>query len=153
MLVNYINPFVEATFEVMSEILHSPVKRGQLHLKKVGQNMYDLSIIIGVTGGVAGRIIFGMEEATALKLSEKLNEDTFDKLDDLVCSTVSEISNMITGRAVTKLAKENLAFNFSAPTLIIGDKVSIVDTQGIEALVIPIDTGYGMLYINIAFKN
>ncbi|MGL4388312.1 MAG: chemotaxis protein CheX [Brevinema sp.] len=153
MLVNYINPFVEATFEIMSEILHSPVKRGQLHLKKVGENMYDISIIIGVTGNVAGRIIFGMEESTAVKLSEKLNDDTFDSLNELVCSTVSEISNMITGRAVTKLAKENLAFNFSAPTLIIGDKIAVVDTHGVEALVIPIDTGYGMIFINIAFKQ
>ncbi|MGL4562171.1 MAG: chemotaxis protein CheX [Brevinema sp.] len=153
MLVNYINPFVEATFEIMSEILHSPVKRGQLHLKKVGENMYDISIIIGVTGNVAGRIIFGMEEATAVKLSEKLNDDTFDSLNELVCSTVSEIGNMITGRAVTKLASENLAFNFSAPTLIMGDKISVVNTEGVEALVIPIDTGYGMLFINIAFKQ
>lgn len=153
MLVNYINPFVEATFEIMSEILHSPVKRGQLHLKKIGEKMYDVSIIIGVTGSVAGRIIFGMEESTAVKLSEKLNDDTFDSLNEMVCSTVSEISNMITGRAVTKLAKDNLAFNFSAPTLIMGDKIAVFDTEGVEALVIPIDTGYGMLYINIAFKQ
>jgi len=153
MLIDYINPFVEATFEIMSEILNSPVKRGQLQLKKLGEGMKGVAVIIGVTGTVSGRIIFDMTEETALRLSEKLNEETFPSFNDLARSTVSEIGNMVTARAVTKLSKENRSFNFSPPTLIVGANITIFESESVEALIIPIDTGYGMIEINIAFKE
>lgn len=153
MLIDYINPFVEATFEIMSEILNSPVKRGQLQLKKLGEGMKGVAVIIGVTGTVSGRIIFDMSEETALRLSEKLNEESFASFNDLARSTVSEIGNMVTARAVTKLSKEARSFNFSPPTLIVGANITVFESENSEALIIPIDTGYGIIEINIAFKE
>ncbi|MGL4367506.1 MAG: chemotaxis protein CheX [Brevinemataceae bacterium] len=153
MLIDYINPFVEATFEIMSEILNSPIKRGQIQLKNIGEEMKGIAVIIGVTGNVSGRIIFDMNESTALLLSEKLNNEQFSSFNTLARSTISEIANMITGRAVTKLAKDSRSFNFSPPTLLSGANIFIFETGTIEALIIPIDTGYGVLDINIAFKE
>lgn len=153
MLIDYINPFVEATFEVMSEILNTPVKRGQLQLKKLGEGMKGIAVIIGVTGVVSGRIVFDMTEESALRLSEKLNDESFSSFNELARSTISEIGNMVTARAVTKLAKESRSFNFSPPTLIVGSNISIFESEDIEALIIPIDTGYGIIEINIAFKE
>lgn len=153
MLIDYINPFVEATFEVMSEILNSPVRRGQLQLKRLGEGMKGIAVIIGVTGSVSGRIIFDMTEDVALKLSSKLNDESFSTLNELARSTIAEIGNMVTARAVTKLSKESRSFNFSPPTLIVGTGISIFEGEDIEALIIPIDTGYGMIEINIAFKE
>lgn len=153
MLINYINPFVEAAFEIMSEILNTPISRGQLQLKRIGEDMKGLTVIIGVTGVVSGRIVFDMTEETAIKIAEKLNEESFTTTNDMVRSTIAEVGNMVTARAVTKLAKEDRTFNFSPPTLIVGDHITFFESDDIEALIIPIDTGYGIMEINIAFKE
>lgn len=152
-LISYINPFVEATFEIMSEVLNSPVTRGQLQMKKLGNNMKGVTVIIGVTGTISGRIVFDMTEDTALNLAGKLNNESFSSIDDMVRSTIAEIGNMVTARAVTKLSKENLSFNFSPPTLVVGKEMTIFESSEIEALIIPVDTGMGLLEINIAFKE
>ncbi|MGL4677511.1 MAG: chemotaxis protein CheX [Brevinema sp.] len=153
MLIDYINPFVESAFEIMSEILSTPITRGQLQLKKLGEDMKGITVIIGVTGTVSGRIVFDMSEKTALALAGKLNDESFSTMNDLVRGTITEIGNMVTARAVTKLSKEDKSFNFSPPTLIIGNHITIFESDNIEALIIPIDTSFGIMDINIAFKE
>lgn len=153
MLIDYINPFVEAAFEIMSETLNTPITRGQLQLKTLGDDMKGVTVIIGVTGVVSGRIVFDMSEQTALSLAGKLNDETFTSINDLVRGTITEIGNMVTARAVTKLSKENKSFNFSPPTLIIGNHMSIFESDSTEVLIIPIDTSIGIMDISIALKN
>jgi chemotaxis protein CheX len=152
MRIEYINPFVEASFDILNEILGTSVKRGQLYLKKLGESMKGVAVVIGVTGQVTGRIVFDMSEATSLKLAEKLNGEKFDDFNDMARSTIAEIANMITGRAVTKLDKEGLAFDFTPPTIISGTNLNIYESE-MEALIIPLDTGMGIVEINIAFKE
>ena len=114
--------------------------------------MKGLTVIIGVTGAVYGRIVFDMTEQTALALAGKLNEEHFTEVNELVRGTISEIGNMVTARAVTKLSKEGKSFNFSPPTLILGNHMSIFESDNIEALIIPVDTTLGIIDINIALK-
>lgn len=153
MLIEYINPFIESAFEVMSEILNQPITRGQLKVKNLGEDMKGLTVIIGVTGSISGRIVFDMSEETSLALASRLNDEQFTNINELVKSTIAEIGNMVTARAVTKLSKDNKNFNFSPPTLIIGDHMTIFETDNIETLIIPIDTGLGVIDISMAFKN
>lgn len=152
MRIEYINPFVEASFDILNEILKTSVKRGQLYLKKLGEAWKGVAVIIGVTGQVNGRVVFDMTEETALKLASTLNMEEMKTFDDMTRSTIGEIANMITGRAVTKLDKEGLAFSFTPPTIITGTNIQIHE-KDMEALIIPVDTGLGIIEINIAFKE
>ncbi len=152
MRIEYINPFVEASFDILNEVLKTSVNRGQLYLKKLGESMKGVAVVIGVTGQVKGRIVFDMTEETGIKIAEKLNEESMKSFNSLARSTIAELANMVTGRAVTKLDKEGLAFNFTPPTIITGENLSIYEAD-MEALIIPIDTGIGVLEINIAFKE
>ncbi len=153
MRIEYINPFVEAAFDILNEILQTSVKRGQLYLKKLGEGMKGIAVVIGVTGSMQGRIVFDMTEETALKLASKLNGEPQKEFGELARSTVGEIANMITGRSVTKLEKEKMSFSFTPPTIITGENLNIYEFQGMEALIIPLDTGIGIVEINVAFKE
>jgi chemotaxis protein CheX len=153
MRIEYINPFVEASFDILNEVLQTTVKRGQLYLKKLGESMKGVAVVIGVVGNIKGRIVFDMNEETALKIASKLNGEEFKTFNDMARSTIGEIANMITGRSVTKLEKERLAFNFTPPTIITGENLNIYEYADMEALIIPIDTGIGVVEINIAFKE
>ena len=153
MRIEYINPFVEAAFDILNEVLDTSVKRGQLYLKKLGESMKGVAVVIGVTGSINGRIVFDMTEDTAVKIASRLNNESFPGFTDMARSTIAEIANMVTGRAVTKLDKEGLAFNFSPPTIITGTGISIYESHEMEALIIPLDTGMGIVEINIGFKE
>lgn len=153
MRIEYINPFVEASFDILNEVLQTNVKRGQLYLKKLGESMKGVAVVIGVVGNLKGRIVFDMNEETALKIISKMNGEEFRVFDEMARSTVGELANMITGRSVTKLEKEKLAFNFTPPTIITGENLNIYEFADMEALIIPIDTGIGVVEINIAFKE
>ncbi|MFN4217037.1 MAG: chemotaxis protein CheX [Brevinematales bacterium] len=153
MRIEYINPFVEAAFDILKEVLQTDVKRGQLYLKKLGESMKGVAIVIGVTGQVNGRVVFDMTEDVAIRLASKMNGETFHTLDKMVMSTIGELANMITGRAVTRLEKENLAFHFSPPTMITGKDLTVFEQGDMEALIIPVETPLGILEINVAFKE
>ncbi len=152
MRIEYINPFVEASFDILNEILETSVKRGQLYLKKLGESMKGVAVVIGVTGQINGRIIFDMTEDTGLEIASKLNNEKYKEFNGMVKSTLGEVANMITGRTVTKLDREGLAFSFTPPTIISGKGLDIHESD-MEALIIPIETEMGIVEINIAFKE
>ncbi|MGA2141278.1 MAG: chemotaxis protein CheX [Brevinematales bacterium] len=153
MRIEYINPFVEASFDILNEVLQTTVKRGQLYLKKLGESMKGVAVVVGVIGNLKGRIVFDLSEETAIKIASKLNGEEFKTFDEMARSTISEIANMITGRSVTKLEKDKLNFSFTPPTLITGENLNIYEYADMEALIIPIDTGLGIIEINMAFKE
>lgn len=156
MRIEYINPFIESTFEIMSEVLKTnDIKRGELFLKKSPTITYGVSIIIGITGPANGRIILDMDDKTALKIISIMlgNEvSSFDGIGEVEKSALSEVGNMITGSAITKLYKKGYTFVLTPPTVVIGKEYSI-ETPQIETLVVPIILPFGQLDINIALKE
>ena len=56
MRVEYINPFVEAAFNVLREVLQSDVKRGELYLKSTSMPVMGVAAIVGLAGDVEGRV-------------------------------------------------------------------------------------------------
>jgi len=116
--------------------------------------MKGVAVVVGVIGRIKGRIVFDLSEETALKIASKMDGGVFKSLEDeMARSIIGELANMITGRAVTKLEKENLHFSFTPPTIITGENLNVYEFADMEALIIPIDTGMGIIEINIAFKE
>ncbi|MCX8028378.1 MAG: chemotaxis protein CheX [Brevinematales bacterium] len=156
MRIEYINPFIEATFEILSEILKTDqIKRGDLFLKKGTSPTHSVSIIVGVTGPANGRVIIDMDETTAIKVvsimtSSEIN--SISQLGDYEKSALSELGNMITGNAITRLYKKGFTFVLTPPTVIIGKDYEI-DTPQIETLVVPVISPIGQIDINIALKE
>ena len=104
MRVEYINPFVETSYRVLKEVLGgAEVKRGELSLKSVAMPVMGVAALVGLAGDVEGRVLFDMTYETALNLASKMNGETLTQFDDLVKATISELANLITAQAVTKL--------------------------------------------------
>ncbi|MDH5681480.1 MAG: chemotaxis protein CheX, partial [Spirochaetota bacterium] len=56
MRLEYINPFVEASCDIMKEVLDSDVEREELFLKETTVPILGVAVLIGLTGGVRGRV-------------------------------------------------------------------------------------------------
>ncbi|MBB6479149.1 CheY-specific phosphatase CheX [Spirochaeta isovalerica] len=96
MRVEYINPFVESAYSIMKEVLNTEVTRGDLYLKKSSQPVMGVAAIVGLAGDVEGRVLFDMDEKTAIEISSVMNAEELTEIDDLVKATITELANMIT---------------------------------------------------------
>ena len=152
MRVEYINPFVEAAFNILKEVLQSDISRGELYLKATSQPVLGVAAIIGLTGDVEGRVLLDMSLDTAQSIATTMNSDELDGFDELAKATIAELANMITGQAVTKLHDLGYNFDLSPPSLITGDNMVVTDS-GVEALIVPLQLPQGNLEINVAVRE
>jgi chemotaxis protein CheX len=153
MRVEYINPFVEAAFNVLKEVLDADVKRGELYLKSTTMSIMGVAALVGLAGDVEGRVLFDMTKATALNIAGAMNGEQFTALDELAKATITELANMITAQAVTKLHDLGFKFDLTPPALFSGENMEISNRE-VEALIVPMELGsYGKIEINVAVRE
>ncbi len=152
MRIEYINPFVDASYEILTEVLGSEVKRGELYLKEDSTPILGLGVIIGVTGAVSGRVLIDMNIDTAKSVASQMNGEKITEFNELAKATISELANLIVGRAVTKLHHLGFDFHISAPTILTGTNIEITTIQ-IEAVSVPLMLEEGKIEVNIAVKE
>jgi chemotaxis protein CheX len=152
MRVEYINPFVESAFNVLKEVLNTDVRRGELYLKSASTPVLGVAAIVGLAGDVEGRVLFDMSRDTALEVASVMNGEKLATLDDLAKATITELANMITAQAVTKLHDLGFQFDLTPPAIFTGDNMEVSD-QDVEALIVPMETPQGKIEINVAIRE
>jgi len=152
MRVEYINPFVESAFNVLREVLNSDIERGELYLKSTSQPVLGVAAIVGLAGDVEGRVLFDMSKPTAIAIASAMNGEELKSLDDLAKATITELANMITAQAVTKLHELGFKFDLTPPAIFTGDNMEITDSK-VEALIVPVILPQGKVEINVAVRE
>jgi chemotaxis protein CheX len=157
MRVEYINPFVEAAFNVLKEVLNTDVKRGDLYLKSSTMSIMGVAALVGLAGDVEGRVLFDMTKPTALSVASAMNGEKMETLDEMVKATITELANMITAQAVTKLHDLGFKFDLTPPALFTGENMEISNTLEVEALIVPMELGAGgkdgKIEINVVIRE
>lgn len=152
MRVEYINPFVEAAYSIMQEVLQAEVDRKDLYLKKSSQPVMGVAAIVGLAGDVEGRVLIDMSQDTALKIASTMNNEELTALDELVRATIAELANMITAQAVTKLHDLGFKFDLTPPSIITGENMQVSNSD-VEALIVPLEMPQGLVEINVAVRE
>ncbi len=152
MRVEYINPFVEAAYNILSEVLGGQIRRGELYLKSTSMPVMGVAALVGLAGDVEGRVIFDMEMDTAMKIASKMNDEQLKSFDELAKATITELANLITAQAVTKLHDLGFRFDLTPPAIFTGQNMEISDHE-VEALIVPMETGQGRVEVNVAIRD
>lgn len=156
MRVEYINPFVESAYNILTEVLHAEVSRGELYLKNTAMPMLGVAAIIGLAGDVEGRVLFDMSKDTGIKVASAMlsgmDMEPVTDLNDMARATLTELANMITGQAVTKLHNLGFKFDLTPPAIFTGDNMSVSDPS-VEALIVPMVLPMGKIEINVAVRE
>ena len=152
MRVEYINPFVEAAHNILTEVLAEDVKRGDLYLKSTSMPVMCVAAFVGLAGDVEGRVLFDMSMETAMKIASKMNMEELPEFDELAKATITEMANLITGQAVTKQHDLGFKFDLTPPALFTGEKMEISDHE-VEALIVPMLTQQGKIEVNVAIRE
>lgn len=152
MRVEYINPFVETAYNILAEVLGGEVKRGDLYLKSTSMPVMGVAALVGLAGDVEGRVLFDMSMETALNIASQMNCEKLTEFDALAKATITELANLITAQAVTKLHELGFRFDLTPPALFTGEKMEVSDHE-VEALIVPMITEQGKVEVNVAIRE
>lgn len=152
MNVNFLNPFVDAAYEVISKEMSCEVIRGALRLENGPYVTDDVTVVIALVGAVEGTVFYSMSSETAQQFASTMLAETIDAFNGLAQSGIAELGNVITGRASMGLSRSGFELTISPPSLIIGKGASI-STLDYPRLVVPLQTRFGMLHVHLALRQ
>jgi len=149
MKAELINPFLESARFVIEQVANVKPTTGQLSVKNIGLLDQYIWIQIGMTGQLEGDIVFGLEEAAALKVvSAMMGGFILQEMNEIVHSAISELSNMISGNATTLLYNQGVKVDITPPKLM--ESLQRQSIDGKRALTIPLHMdGIGELNIQV----
>lgn len=156
MKVEFINPFLQSTKNVLETMCQTQAQAKKPVLKEDNNTYGDVTGIIGMASAeVSGCMIVSFSEKCIINVvANMLMEDPKDSIDDEIIDAVGELTNMICGGAKATLAKMDHKFDLATPTMITGKGVEISTLSDSPTIVIPFETEYGGFVIeaNLAEK-
>jgi len=149
MKVEYLNPFIAATRNVLSTMARLDSTPGKPYLKNGRSTFGDVTGVIGMASEtVAGNLVISFRKSCILAVVAKMfMEEPRAEIDDEVMDAVGEITNIICGGAKAGLAKLGLAFDLATPTMIKGRDIMIRYPVDSPIVVIPFATDAGEFVI------
>ena len=146
--VGYVNPFINATINVLSTMGGVNPVPGKPHLKEGVEAYGDVSGIIGLAGeGVRGFFAVSFLEPCIFGIMSGMFGETYDTVGSEVKDAVGEITNMISGGAKAELSNKGYFFDVAIPTIVSGKGHHIRQVAGIPVIVVPFETEAGSFYI------
>lgn len=154
MKVEYLNPFTEAAFYVLSEVIFDDdIQRGELSIRKDPMVSTGVSTVIGLTGDLQGHVVYDMDRKTAIAIATEMNGEPMPGLNDLVRSTINELANMISGNATAKLSENGYNCDITPPTFIVGVDSELYAHKGMQHIVIPLKSKCGTIILSLAVSE
>ena len=152
-----INPFINATLNVLKTMAHVDAAPGKPTVKLDNRTWGDVTGIIGMAGEkVSGTMAISFEQTTILYAVSKMLMEEFTQINQDVVDAVGEITNMICGGTKKDLAEAGYKFDMAIPMIISGKGVEVKQMTASPILVIPFTSGPGSFVVEanlVAKKN
>lgn len=155
MKVEFINPFLNATKNVIETMAQTTVISQKPHLKEGSTSYGVVTGIIGMTSeNITGSMVVSFSEKCILKIvANMLMEGVKEKIDDEIVDAVGELTNMICGGAKAQLAKLDHKFSLATPTMIVGQGVEVSFYSKAPTIVCPFETADGPFVVEANFDG
>ena len=151
--VNLINPFIDATLNVLETMTSTRAEPGKPYLKKDQVARGDVSGVIGLTGEARGTISVSFTEKSILAIVSSMFKEEMKELNEEVKDAVGEITNMISGVARKRLEELGRSLKAAIPTVIMGKNHSISHITTSPVIAIPFSTDNGDFTIEVCIED
>ncbi len=148
-----INPFINATVNVLKTMAFITAEAGPPYLKKDYVAKGDVTGIIGITGEVNGSISVTFDEGSILQIVSNMFGEDMKELNSEIADAVGEISNMISGQARKELEEDGKNFQAAIPSVITGKNHVIRHITNGPRVAIPFTTDDGSFTIEVCFEK
>jgi len=145
MNVEFINPFLEASKNVLETMAQVSVQPKPPYLKTKQLSYGEVTGIIGIASEtIKGVMVLSFSKECILQVvSNMLFEPIKKDIDHDVIDAVGELTNMICGSAKASLSKLGHHFELTTPTMVEGTGIEINHYTKAPIIVIPFETEPG----------
>ncbi|MBF0241812.1 MAG: chemotaxis protein CheX [Desulfamplus sp.] len=151
--VKLINPFINATLNVLETMAFMRVTPGKPYLKKDNMAKGDVTGVIGLTGVANGTISVTFQEKCILAIVSNMLGEKMEHLDADIADAVGELTNMISGQARRELEEIGKIFKAAIPSVIMGRSHSIAHYTNGPRIAISFSTDNGDFTIEVCFER
>ena len=124
MKVEYINPFISASAEMIDQVTGLKTKMGKIYVKDGPFMSGNILVIIGITGGFHGSVVISFSKEICCKIaSVMMGCSLITELDEIAKSAIAELCNMILGYTATLFSREKIVVDITPPTIMSGDNI------------------------------
>ncbi|MFH1146254.1 MAG: chemotaxis protein CheX, partial [Pseudomonadota bacterium] len=148
--VNLINPFVEATLNILETMAQTKAEAGKPYVKEDSVARGDVSAIIGMVGEISGMVSVSFSAKCIISVASRMLGEKITQKDD-IRDAVGEITNMVSGRARCLLEQQGRTLAGTLPTVIMGKNHTLVHMSDSPVLAIPFTTDSGDFTIELSF--
>lgn len=151
--VKYLNPFISSFTSVMPDLGFSDVKMGALSVKDKEVTGSGVFIVLGIVGAIRGNVVYAIDIESAKQIAATMMMGApVDEFDDMACSAISELTNMLTAHAATAFSTDGIIIDISTPTMLQGENISI-NVSSNQVLCIQLLADDIPVEINISFES
>lgn len=146
--VQLINPFVEATIDVLSTMAQTSPKPGKPAIKKDTRTWGVVTGLIGMAGKeVSGNLVLSFDEPCILDIVSKMLMEPFTQMSHEIVDAVGEITNMISGGTKKRLGEKGFSFDMATPVMLMGSNIEMTQLTRTPVLTIPFATEKGQFVL------
>lgn len=146
----HVNPFIAATIDMFQTMANLNPKPGKMCLKDKHISAYDVSGIIGLSGGAKGLVALSFPQASALAAVQAFTGEKNVK-ESRIIDSIGELANIVAGAAKKDLSQFKI--KISLPTVITGANHSISGPVDAMGLVVPFEYAGGKFDLTLCFKS
>ncbi len=145
--VKHINPFLQSSLNVIEMTTQTKLTVGKPSVATLEFPDNTFILQVGVTGVLKGQVLLVMSDQSAKDMASKMMMGMpVEQLDEMACSALGELINMIMGNTSTLFSTQGILMDITPPISLHGSNLKLqID---IQALKVPlIDNGNEVLSI------
>ncbi|HQH27233.1 MAG TPA: chemotaxis protein CheX [Oligoflexia bacterium] len=154
MNVEYINPFVDATTNVIETMAATRLTPGKPGAKIGTRTWGAVTGIIGMAGPkVVGNLLISFDQASIVAIVNRMLMENYTYISEQVVDAVGEITNMVSGGAKAKLSDKGFAFEMATPLVMVGKDVEITQLTKAPVISLPFRTPEGKFVVEVTLAD
>ena len=135
--VNNINPFLQSTMSVFESVAQMTLAVGKPAMADFSFGSPTYTITVGVVGQMKGQAVLAMDVENAKMIASKMMFGMpITELDEMACSALNELSNMIMGNTATVFSTQGRLIDITPPISMIGTDLQI--KSDIDPIAVPL---------------
>lgn len=124
--VNNINPFLQSTISVFETVTQMKLTVGKPLLAKFSFDLPTYTITVGIVGQMKGQAVLAMDLDHAKDIASKMMFGMpVAELDEMACSALNELSNMIMGNTATMFSTQGKLIDITPPISVLGTNLKV----------------------------
>lgn len=149
--VNFINPFLTATLNVLKVQCSTEARPGK-PFRKSPTDKYggDISGVIGlVSDAFSGSVVISFQKETFLSIMSLMLGEPITEINQETQDGAGELTNIIFGQAKVELNNRGFGIKTALPSVVMGENHTVLQMANGARMVIPFETDAGPFFIEI----